>query len=133
VTEAYRKTLGLNKEEEVVARGFFLKTCEKCNCVKPPLTHHCSTCQRCVMRMDHHCPFVANCVGIANQKYFILFCTYLLLTCVYALVIYVKSIITCYLSEDAFCPSSKAVRALTLVMTMVTTASILFLSKLLCE
>lgn len=25
--------------------------CEKCNCVKPPRAHHCSTCRRCINRM----------------------------------------------------------------------------------
>lgn len=42
------------------------KACRKCNCVKPPSSHHCGTCKRCVARMDHHCPWVNNCVGFYN-------------------------------------------------------------------
>uniref|UniRef100_A0A4D5RZQ9 Palmitoyltransferase n=1 Tax=Ixodes scapularis TaxID=6945 RepID=A0A4D5RZQ9_IXOSC len=29
--------------------------CKKCIAPKPPRTHHCSICNRCVLKMDHHC------------------------------------------------------------------------------
>lgn len=38
--------------------------------MKPPRAHHCSVCNKCVLKMDHHCPFVGNCVGKANHKLF---------------------------------------------------------------
>jgi len=46
--------------------------CELCQQWKPPRSHHCSFCGRCVLRMDHHCPFTGNCIGMRNHGHFVL-------------------------------------------------------------
>lgn len=46
------------------------KYCFECGRVKPERTHHCSRCNRCHLKMDHHCPWLANCIGYRNHKYF---------------------------------------------------------------
>eukprot|EP01064_Diplonema_japonicum_P022718 TRINITY_DN3280_c0_g3_i1.p1 TRINITY_DN3280_c0_g3~~TRINITY_DN3280_c0_g3_i1.p1 ORF type:complete len:357 (+),score=55.31 TRINITY_DN3280_c0_g3_i1:90-1073(+) len=53
------------KHGEMWAR--FCKTCWKW---KPPRAHHCHFCGGCVLKMDHHCPWINNCVGHYNQRYF---------------------------------------------------------------
>lgn len=55
------------------------RNCEKCQTLKPPRAHHCSVCNRCILKMDHHCPWVNNCVGARNQKHFLLFLWYVFL------------------------------------------------------
>ncbi|EKG20483.1 Zinc finger DHHC-type palmitoyltransferase protein [Macrophomina phaseolina MS6] len=58
-----------------------LRYCKKCQTKKPDRAHHCSTCKRCVLKMDHHCPWLATCVGLRNYKAFMLFLIYLSLFC----------------------------------------------------
>ena len=40
--------------------------CSHCQTYKPPNSHHCRICNRCISRMDHHCPWMNNCVGANN-------------------------------------------------------------------
>jgi palmitoyltransferase len=61
------------------------RQCHKCGNFKPPRAHHCSICNRCVVKMDHHCPWVNNCVGLANHKFFLLFLLYVFSMSSYAL------------------------------------------------
>ncbi|KIW86492.1 hypothetical protein Z517_01890 [Fonsecaea pedrosoi CBS 271.37] len=55
--------------------------CKKCHTPKPDRTHHCSTCKRCVLKMDHHCPWLSTCLGLRNYKAFVLFLIYTSLFC----------------------------------------------------
>jgi len=34
--------------------------CGQCQTFKPPASHHCRICNRCVAKMDHHCPWMNN-------------------------------------------------------------------------
>jgi len=68
-------------------QGDQLPMCSRCNGFKPPRAHHCSQCDRCIMKMDHHCPWVNNCVGMNNQKHFVLFVFYTATLSAYALLL----------------------------------------------
>ncbi|XP_005994914.1 palmitoyltransferase ZDHHC16 isoform X1 [Latimeria chalumnae] len=57
--------------------------CRKCIAPKPARTHHCSICNRCILKMDHHCPWLNNCVGHYNHRYFFSFCLFMTLGCIY--------------------------------------------------
>jgi len=55
--------------------------CKWCAKYKPDRCHHCRVCRMCILKMDHHCPWIYNCVGFRNHKYFFLLLFYATIDC----------------------------------------------------
>lgn len=57
--------------------------CKWCAKYKPDRCHHCRVCKCCILKMDHHCPWIMNCVGFRNHKFFFLLVIYAVLSCLF--------------------------------------------------
>jgi len=51
--------------------------CGRCGQIRPERSHHCRICDRCVLKYDHHCPWINQCVGLHNERHFVLFLIYI--------------------------------------------------------
>jgi len=104
-----------------------LSMCSQCQTFKPPFSHHCRICNRCISRMDHHCPWMNNCIGAANLKHFILFLLYTWLCSAFSLLLLGWNYFFC---ADERCTFTPVLIQLVRVMTVLSVGSFLFTSSM---
>jgi len=76
---------GVNVTLKETKRTGDRRHCKWCGKYKPDRCHHCRVCRSCILKMDHHCPWIYNCVGHGNYKYFFLLLMYSV-TCLHMIV-----------------------------------------------
>ncbi|CAI5440296.1 unnamed protein product [Caenorhabditis angaria] len=110
---------------QAISDNSVIYKCQKCCSIKPDRAHHCSVCERCIRRMDHHCPWVNNCVGESNQKFFVLFTMYIALLSCHALYWGIWQFVKCVGVEWQGC-SALGPPGTTLMLIFLLFESILF-------
>ncbi|GKY96344.1 hypothetical protein MPSEU_000594100 [Mayamaea pseudoterrestris] len=105
-----------------------LSMCSQCQSFKPPHSHHCRICNRCISRMDHHCPWMNNCVGAANMKHFLLFLIYTWSSSVLCLLLFGWNYFFC---ADEQCVFSIVLTQMVRIMTVLCIGAFLFTSSML--
>lgn len=51
---------------QMLSQSGGIRYCQRCRLIKPDRCHHCSLCNRCVLKMDHHCPWYPLCSHLCN-------------------------------------------------------------------
>jgi palmitoyltransferase ZDHHC3/7/25 len=105
-----------------------LSMCSQCQTFKPPQSHHCRICNRCISRMDHHCPWMNNCIGAGNMKHFLLFLIYTWTCSVFSLLLLGWNYFFCDSEECMFHP---VLTQLVRIMTLLSVGAFLFTSSML--
>jgi len=74
--DQYPSAAPCNVQLQEAKRSGDRRHCKWCAKFKPDRCHHCRVCRACILKMDHHCPWIYNCVGFRNHKFFFLLLFY---------------------------------------------------------
>mmetsp|Transcript_76126 Transcript_76126/g.235012 ORF Transcript_76126/g.235012 Transcript_76126/m.235012 type:complete len:298 (-) Transcript_76126:78-971(-) len=112
--DGLRRRAALTKEVKLSGGR---RHCKWCAQYKPDRCHHCRVCGTCVLRMDHHCPWIMNCVGFRNHKYFFLLVIYSVAACGFIATTLLESVRRSLEQEMAM--SSRFMMVLGLVLSVI--------------
>ena len=128
-----RYEISVMKEQKLIDMLYPAQFCGTCQMYRPPRSYHCKKCGTCILKRDHHCPWVGNCVGFGNYKYFIQFLVYTTIVIIFSVCWHIYGFMRDYDSSipfsSQFASSSKGVfRLICLFMDLAVTFSMIMMS-----
>lgn len=91
-----------DKSDRIPYRYWSWTPCLLCRRPRPPRCHHCNICNKCVLKRDHHCFFARTCIGLHNQRHFVVFTFWAMIATSYGFVNGVVYIYMAFLQDMSY-------------------------------